>query len=611
MLNRLHTLQQDLGIGKSNYIIATSALFSIILYFYLLNITSFFQPTVYPLIDRVNYVIGFEDKYFTNNTLDPLIIVVCTVLWIQFGVINDKKYILMAIISASLLLALLLNIELLLNILGLISFPVILLLLTINKILSKKLISFDLRLCVNYVSIIGIIIATMYAFVIVRYILFPEFPVPSLNYLYYFYLIISVFSPIYLLLISFSYPLILVSRKIINTMRNSIIDNTESGIFGKKYVKLRIKIFHLSVIILLAVFISMIPHTSTINNDNEVIGSDIKHYVTFLESMSQSSSPGDLLYKAFVSIIGGDRPFSLLFFLSLSYVFNHVNFSTLLGNLPLLLGPFLVLSIYFLVLSITKDHLTALFASLITIPTHILIGIYAGLYANWFALIWGYLVLLYLFKLVDEPKRINFFIFSILLIILILSHAPTWTIFMYVIGLFLVVAFFKNKRRKAKTVICIFLATLPSIIIDITRMLLINSSGISQELDFAVNRDVGIQSMQTIWNNLIDTSHLIFAGQIGNPIILLLVVYWLYRTKIKENYQIFLLIFFSLFALPLLFAEKDIQSRFFFEIPIQIPAAIALTILKQRTGNFLPAAICLCLVVMSTYMAANFVLVLR
>lgn len=355
----------------------------------------------------------------------------------------------------------------------------------------------------------------------------------------------------------------------------------------------------------------MIPHTSTINNDNEVIGSDIKHYVTFLESMSQSSSPGDLLYKAFVSIIGGDRPFSLLFFLSLSYVFNHVNFSTLLGNLPLLLGPFLVLSIYFLVLSITKDHLTALFASLITIPTHILIGIYAGLYANWFALIWGYLVLLYLFKLVDEPKRINFFIFSILLIILILSHAPTWTIFMYVIGLFLVVAFFKNKRRKAKTVICIFLATLPSIIIDITRMLLINSSGISQELDFAVNRDVGIQSMQTIWNNLIDTSHLIFAGQIGNPIILLLVVYWLYRTKIKENYQIFLLIFFSLFALPLLFAEKDIQSRFFFEIPIQIPAAIALTILKQRTGNFLPAAICLCLVVMSTYMAANFVLVLR
>jgi hypothetical protein len=356
----------------------------------------------------------------------------------------------------------------------------------------------------------------------------------------------------------------------------------------------------------------MIPHLSTVNKDNQVIGSDTKYYIRFLESMADSTNYGELLYKAFATVSGGDRPFSLLFFFSLSIIFYQGQFSYLLENLPLLLSPLLIISTYFLTLRITRDHLVSSLAALITIPIHILTSTYAGLYANWFSLIWGYLVILYLVKLMDEPKKINYSIFSILLVILIFSHVQTWTIFTYVIALFLVVVYFKDKRKYGKLVFCIFLSLLPSILIDIARLLLIDNSGILQEISFASKQEVGvgIHSIHTIWDNLNSTTHTYLAGQTANPIILLLALFWLYVTKIRENYTIFFIIFLSLFSLPLLFGDKEIQSRFLLEIPFQVPAAIALMILKERIGTYITVAICLWLIVMSLLMASNFVLVI-
>ncbi len=212
----------------------------------------------------------------------------------------------------------------------------------------------------------------------------------------------------------------------------------------------------------------------------------------------------------------------------------------------------------------------------------------------------------------DEPKKINYSIFSILLVILIFSHVQTWTIFTYVIALFLVVVYFKDKRKYGKLVFCIFLSLLPSILIDIARLLLIDNSGILQEISFASKQEVGvgIHSIHTIWDNLNSTTHTYLAGQTANPIILLLALFWLYVTKIRENYTIFFIIFLSLFSLPLLFGDKEIQSRFLLEIPFQVPAAIALMILKERIGTYITVAICLWLIVMSLLMASNFVLVI-
>jgi hypothetical protein len=213
-----------------------------------------------------------------------------------------------------------------------------------------------------------------------------------------------------------------------------------------------------------------------------------------------------------------------------------------------------------------------------------------------------------MFKLLEQPKKRYLLVFSILLITVILSHAPTWSIIIYAIGIFLVVIFIK-KSNSRKSVFYAFICILPSVFIDLARMILINSSGVKQEISFALEREVGFHSIQTIWNNLVDTSYLYWAGQIANPIILLLVICWLFHTSARANYAIFLIVFFLLFALALLFADETIQSRFLFEIPLQVPAAIAIVALKKRIGSFMPIAICFWLIVMSLYMATNFVLV--
>jgi hypothetical protein len=379
-------------------------------------------------------------------------------------------------------------------------------------------------------------------------------------------------------------------------------------IIKQQHVKLKAKLFLLSLLVLLSVIVCMIPHLSTVNKDAIVIGTDTQYYMRFLETMADSSGYDEVIYKAFAIVVTGDRPLSVLFFYWLASTFYQGNFYLLLEDLPFLLSPLLVISTYFLTLGITRNETASLIASFITIPSHMLIGIYAGLYANWFSLIWGYLAILLLFKVLEQPKKSNLIIFSTLLILVILSHVSTWTIFMYVIGIFLVILFIK-KIDSRKPVLFAFMCILPSIFIDIARMILVSSSGVKQEVNFALTREVGLHGINTIWNNLIETSHLYWTGQIANPIILLLIICWLYNTKLKANYAIFFVVFFSLVALTVLFADETIQSRFFYEIPFQVPAAIALVALKERIGSYMPFAICLWLIVMSLYMVSNFVLV--
>jgi hypothetical protein len=611
MDNWFYALSKEFGAGESYNLIASSLLLSIILFFYILNLASFIQPTVYPLIDRVTYVIKFSDKHFINSFFDYLIITFCTLIWFQISIRRKIKYFFISGIGLSCLLALYFNFEFAEELLLIITFPTILLLLGINKILKKNILYFNLQILINFVSLFAIGIGMLSAFLILYYILFPELSLPPLNYLHYFYLIIAIFSPLFLIVITFSFPSFLLIRRLkIQWGRKS--DYNEKIVTPKfRYVGWKTKIFHLSLVMVLSITISFIPQIYTINKDSQTIGVDTEDYTNFLKSMDLSTNLNELFHKAF-TIIGGDRPLTLLFFYFLYSVYHQESFSSFLENLPLLLSPLLIASAYFLTLSITKNHLTSIFASLITIPSHILIGIYGGLYANWFALIWEYLAILFLFKLLDEPKRIELVIFSIILSILILSHTPTWTILLYVIGSYLILNFFFIKRRaRKKNFVLIFFSIMPSIIIDIFRMLFINTSGIKQEIGFAIQREVGIHGLNTIWHNITATTHFTLAGLVGSPIILLLLVYWLLIAKTKEKNAIFFLIFFSLFAIPFIFGDQQIQSRFYFEIPVQIPAAIALMTLRERTGPLIPIAICLWLIVMSVYMTVNFILVIH
>jgi hypothetical protein len=126
-----------------------------------------------------------------------------------------------------------------------------------------------------------------------------------------------------------------------------------------------------------------------------------------------------------------------------------------------------------------------------------------------------------------------------------------------------------------------------------------------QEISFASFRDVGLHDIVTVWNNLTGTTQFYMAGLIGNPLILILILYWIYKSKINEKSTLLFISFFSLSIPPILFGETEIQTRFLYEIPFQIPAAIALTRIRMDYGKLLMIACCIWIIAISLRASMN------
>jgi hypothetical protein len=125
------------------------------------------------------------------------------------------------------------------------------------------------------------------------------------------------------------------------------------------------------------------------------------------------------------------------------------------------------------------------------------------------------------------------------------------------------------------------------------------------------NVEVGLKQFTQRWGNLVYATHDYLGGLFGNFIILILGVYWLLRFDIKETSNILLVIFLSVGIFPLYFGDWVVQDRVFYNIPFQIPAAIALSYLSRRdNGSTIMLSVCIWLVAMSILAVSNFYLIM-
>src|SRR5690606_30103990 len=134
----------------------------------------------------------------------------------------------------------------------------------------------------------------------------------------------------------------------------------------------------------------LIPHLPIINPDNQLVGVDTRQYAIWMDELRASKNSFDFLNKAFVEILGGDRPLSLFFLFAFQNVVDSSGQTDAhnLEYVTFILAPSLVIVSYFLTRELTRNDNTSLLAAFLTsISFHILIGIYAGFYANWLALI--------------------------------------------------------------------------------------------------------------------------------------------------------------------------------------------------------------------------------
>ncbi|MGI0021548.1 MAG: hypothetical protein ACRD9Q_01685, partial [Nitrososphaeraceae archaeon] len=375
-------------------------------------------------------------------------------------------------------------------------------------------------------------------------------------------------------------------------------------------IKRRTKTLYLLLFMLLSVALALIPHYPTINSDNHQVGSDSLDYVNTLTRLAQSSTPQEFIKQVFTAPFSGDRPFTMLFLHAISKII-PTDLFYIVDHLPIILGPALVLAVFFLTRELTSNDTTSLLASFLTaVSFHTLNGIYSGIYANWIALIIGYLSFVFLIRFLKTPSKTNLVSYSALMIILLFSHVYTWTILTLTMSIFLV-AMFKINRYERKSIIVLSLIVILSIIIDVVRSVLTGfSGGIESDIVLA-NKGAGISQLVLLWSNLTDTIQNYAGGQYSNFIILTLGLYWLFRANSRKLSSVFLAIFLSVGVLPLLFGDDVIQSRALYDIPFQIPAAIALTYMKKKHhGSLIISSLCVWLLVISIRTVSNFYLVL-
>jgi hypothetical protein len=430
------------------------------------------------------------------------------------------------------------------------------------------------------------------------------------NYSYDIFLLASSFSPVLMLLLILSFPVKLLVKEFMTGMLKFKNNNKPDLLISNDYIKLRTKIIYLSLFMLLSATIVIIPHQQTINKDNQQVGVDTGSYVKWIDKLIQSNDLQEFVRQAFVIQSAGDRPIALIFLFTIAK-FVNANLFYIVEYVPMILGPALILVIYLLTRELTSNDVTSLLASFLTaISFHTLIGIYTGFYANWFALIIGYLSFVFLIRFLKKPRKLNLLIYSTVMILLLFSHVYTWTILAIVTGLFLAVMLAYNYYSK-KSIILLLLVVLSSVVIDTARIAITgNPGGIERDIYTARVAKAGLEQFMVRWSNLVDTTQIYFGGLFSNFIILVLGLYWLIYSNLRQPSTILIMIFLSLGIIPLFLGDWVIQTRVLYDIPFQIPAAIALTYVKKQTnGTIILLPICIWLIAVSIKAVSNFYLI--
>ena len=615
------------GVGSSKQSIMASACLAAISLFYIYTVGSFLQIRIYSLIDRVTHYSNFN-FYLVNKYTDHLILISLLILWLAVSTRKSRISYAVIGISAILLTTIVIShYSLMLDDMALVTFPIIITILIHDlcrgiKILNKQ----NFRLVVNYMVLISIFLGIINLGFALSPILFSsKMLLPANSYAYKIFLLFSSFSPMLLLLLLTSFPI----KLMINFVLKSSHKMKESVIIPDQIIEdnvsIRQKIAYLSLISLLSIVLVIIPHVPTINKDGRLVGVDTRDYANWMNELKNSKDIQNFLNHAFVLQSKGDRPISLILIFGLQQVMtfgsnNSSNSMMMIEYLPFLLGPLLIFAVYFLMRELVRSDVISLFAAFLTaISFQVLIGIYAGFDANCFALIFGYFSFMFLFRYLKDQRRKDLSLYGIFLMLTLFSHVYTWSIFAIVIGLLLGIfmIFSTSSRRNIgivkttkKAMILLFLVLLSTIAVDVGRSILISSSaGIEKDLKLG-STFAGPAQFFLRWNNLTYGVTTYLGGIFANFLILGLGLYWLYKSNLAEMHTIFIFVFLSVGVLPFLFGDWEIQTRVFYDIPFQIPAALALFYVRKAYGMTRLIPILIWLIAVSITIVSNFYFVL-
>ncbi len=331
---------------------------------------------------------------------------------------------------------------------------------------------------------------------------------------------------------------------------------------------------------LLVIGLSIYPYLPSINPDFQIVSVDAPFYVNQITLMKNEG----LFAERGPFGEMNDRSFSLVIFYAIAVITNQSP-TNVVAFLPAFLATLNVISVYFLMRHVTEnsEHKSLLLIAPIfaALSHQFIVGIYGGFLSNMLALPFSFGAILFFLRYWElERKWLSFTIFTILISLTLIIHVYTWiffatTIIVAAIAFTLVRDQNSELKKKIKQLLPVLGAT---IIVAALIMIAASILGQSSGLDRIVNLAAGSLREDYFaqrWFNLNYVSKIYLGGFLANPLLLLLNLIWVYNTKFKQDrFNIVLISAVSISSVFFFIGDFVIQSRMFYNIPLQISAAI-------------------------------------
>jgi hypothetical protein len=587
--------------------IVSSIILSSLFMMYIFYVGSLFRIDIYHLIDRTTYYVYLHPNYFVNPFFDSVILASLFASWIALG--TNK----LISISSSLFLAILAiaafstGNSLFIQVPAAGSIPVVgfILILSLRSPKFKSL--KENKFSITYISITLIIMAAISIYLSLSRTAASE-PGNINDPFLMLYLTLSYLSPVMMFLIGFSVFFNFLAKPLITKFRISKILTLDFSHDTHMSNKGR----YLILFMLLSIFLVLVPHFNPAREDHKNVSVDVTYYTQWINELDDSETWDEIVYKLFVDISGGDRPLSLFLMFILAKISPN-NVSEILEIvMPIILSPALVLAIFYLTRELTSNDKIAMLAALLSpVSFQILIGTYSGYYSNWPALIFGYISLVFLLKFLKGNRKYSVLLaYGGLTAIVLFLHSYTWTVLTIFTIVFITVSGY-TKLYPSRQIFIVSLVIVSFIVFDMGRTNLgIGSGGIGRDLLVIEGTETGLDQLEMRWNNLVRTVQVYVGGINGNFFFLFTILIGtilLFNTT-GNSVKLFVLTFISLAIIPLFFGNKDIMARIFYDIPFQIPAAIALFWIqgKGSIGKIAATSIIVCLIAVAIRISTNY-----
>lgn len=433
---------------------------------------------------------------------------------------------------------------------------------------------------------------------IVRWLLFPAIPSPMFGDLSWrvseletkVYYLIGFASPALLLLLTFSYlPRHLMnhvaaaaSSRVVRAFQSLARTEGMSAAAGGRFpVSPRVV---LACAVAASVLLPLYPYLPGVNPDFRPVSVDIFYYKPWVDTALASDGPREFARSVFVDISGGDRPLSLLLFIAVKAV-TGLSVLDSLKIMPVLLTPALVLAAYYFTKVGSNNRLLAsIVAAVVPVSTTVVVGIYAGFYANWIALAAMLLGLAFLLKYLATGRKRYLLALLGCTLLTLFSHNYTWSYFVSALVLFAAMYSVLHRREKKLLRLILPLAFVVALSVgaDLAKMAFLqNDSGLGKEFTASTNQLSG-EEYAARWRNLWYVFTIFLGGFYTNSVIYALALAWALGAAYRDNMNLALLAMTFIGAIALVAGEYSVQARVIWDMPIFVSAGIVLYSLAVR-----------------------------